>query len=81
MPVSYTHLDVYKRQDIDLAKDSLFLILDMDNYYSSQERSPLDAGSSEEGCLLYTSRTGQTISEGTLVMLNRGGGETYGFGK
>ena len=41
--------DTGELPDIDLAKDSLFLILDMDNYYSSQERSPLDAGSSEEG--------------------------------
>ena len=41
--------DTGELPDIDLAKDSLFLILDMDNYHSSQERSPLDAGSSEEG--------------------------------
>lgn len=35
------------------------------------------------GCIYYINeeRTGQTIGEGTLVMLNRGGGETYGFGK
>lgn len=41
-----------KLPNIDLAKDSLFLILDTDNYYSSQENSPFDMdgmGSGEDG--------------------------------
>lgn len=35
--------------DIDLAKDSLFLILDQENYFSSQEQSPLDMGDMGDG--------------------------------
>lgn len=36
--------------NIDLAKDSLFLILDQDNYFSSQDQSSMDiGGDSEDG--------------------------------
>ncbi len=34
--------------DIDLAKDSLFLILDQDSYYASQEQSPMDISAGDE---------------------------------
>ncbi len=34
--------DTGKLPNIDLAKDSLFLVLDVDNYYSGQEASPFD---------------------------------------
>ena len=35
--------------DIDLAKDSLFLIMDQDRYYNSQDTSPLDAQVGDPG--------------------------------
>lgn len=33
--------------DIDLMRDSVFLILDQENYYASQEQSPLDISAEE----------------------------------
>lgn len=41
--------DTGELPDVDLAKDSMFLILDMDNYYSAQERTPFDEGNGEGG--------------------------------
>lgn len=41
--------DTGELPDIDMAKDSMFLVLDMDNYSSGQEMSPFDSGGGETG--------------------------------
>ena len=44
-----SYWDTGELPDIDLAKDSLFLILDQDSYYASREQSPLDMGGDDDG--------------------------------
>lgn len=52
-----SYWDTGELPNIDLAKDSLFLILDQDNYFASQEQSPMDAGAiGEEGGVAGESR-------------------------
>ena len=63
-PVSYTHLDVYKRQDQD--KADKYLPVCQENCITFEAFSPLEQGLLSgkigmdyvvpEGCLLYTSR-------------------------
>lgn len=44
-----SYWDTGELPDIDLAKDSLFLILDEENYYASQEATPFDNMGAESG--------------------------------
>ena len=65
-PGSYTHLDVYKRQEIDIVGSFDFFRVNLENCLASGKVGKLDwhapvksAGARErrvQSCLLYTSR-------------------------